>query len=66
MRLKQNALPGQTSHIHFTPETPGTYAIMCTQLCGLGHYRMTATMLILPPNKFDQWLRTHESAGARQ
>jgi len=66
MRLKQNALPGQTSHIHFTPETPGTYAIMCTQLCGLGHYRMTATLLILPPDKFDQWLRTHESAGATQ
>src|SRR6202046_2008726 len=40
LRLKQNAVPGQTIHIHFTPTTPGTYAILCTQLCGLGHYRM--------------------------
>jgi len=61
MRLKQNALPGQTIHIHFTPTVPGTYAILCTQLCGLGHYRMTATMLILPPEKFAAWLQQHEA-----
>ena len=52
LRLKQNAVPGETIHIHFTPTTPGTYAILCTQLCGLGHYRMNATLRILPPDQF--------------
>ena len=61
MRLKQNAVPGMTTHIHFTPTTPGTYAILCTQLCGLGHYRMQATMLILPPEAFNTWLKAHEA-----
>jgi len=61
MRLKQNAVPGMTAHIHFTPTTPGTYAILCTQLCGLGHYRMQATMLILPPEAFNTWLKAHEA-----
>ena len=56
LRLKQNAVPGQTLHIHFTPTTPGTYAILCTQLCGLGHYRMDATLRILVPNDFKAWL----------
>jgi len=56
MRLKQNAVPGQTIHLHFTPTTPGTYAILCTQLCGLGHYRMNATLRILPPDQFAAWL----------
>jgi len=56
MRLKQNAVPGQTIHLHFTPTTPGTYAILCTQLCGLGHYRMNASLRILPPNEFAEWL----------
>ena len=66
MRLKQNAVPGQTAHIHFTPTTPGTYAILCTQLCGLGHYRMQATMLVMPPEKFAAWLAAREAqAGAR-
>jgi cytochrome c oxidase subunit 2 len=61
MRLKQNAIPGQTVHIHFTPQTPGDYAILCTQVCGLGHYRMNATLRVLPPADFATWLRTHEA-----
>jgi cytochrome c oxidase subunit 2 len=60
MRLKQNAIPGQTVHIHFTPQTPGDYAILCTQVCGLGHYRMNATLRVLPPADFTIWLRAHE------
>ncbi|MBB5338724.1 cupredoxin domain-containing protein [Tunturiibacter gelidoferens] len=63
MRLKQNAVPGQTIHLHFTPTTPGTYAILCTQLCGLGHYRMNATLLILPPNQFATWLAAKQKAA---
>ena len=59
LRLKQNALPGQTIHIHFTPITPGTYAILCTQLCGLGHYRMNATLRILPSDQFASWQAAH-------
>ena len=63
LRLKQNALPGQTIHIHFTPITPGTYAILCTQLCGLGHYRMNATLRILPPDQFAAWQATKQKAA---
>ena len=63
MRLKQNAVPGQTIHLHFTPTTPGTYAILCTQLCGLGHYRMNATLLILPPDQFTSWLAAKQKAA---
>src|SRR5260370_779739 len=63
MRLKQNAVPGQTIHLHFTPTTPGTYAILCTQLCGLGHFRMNATLRVLPPEQFATWLATKEKAA---
>jgi cytochrome c oxidase subunit II len=62
MRIKQNALPGQTAHIHFTPQTPGDYAILCTQVCGLGHYRMLATLRVLPPAAFDTWLQAEEAS----
>ncbi len=61
MRLKQDAVPGSTLHVHFTPTTPGTYAILCSQLCGMGHYRMQATLRVLPPDQFDVWMRSHES-----
>ncbi len=63
LRLKQNTIPGQPSHIHFTPTTPGTYAILCTQLCGLGHYRMNATLRIVTPNEFTQWLAERQKAA---
>jgi cytochrome c oxidase subunit 2 len=59
MRLKQNAVPGADIHIHFTPTIPGDYAILCTQLCGLGHYRMTATLRVLPEPAFEAWLQSH-------
>jgi cytochrome c oxidase subunit II len=62
MRLKQNAVPGSTLHIHFTPTVPGTYAILCSQLCGLGHYRMQATLRVLPQDQFDAWLKTRMEA----
>jgi cytochrome c oxidase subunit 2 len=61
MRLKQNAVPGSILHVHFTPTTPGTYAILCSQLCGMGHYRMQATLRVLPQDQFDAWVRSHEA-----
>ena len=60
LRLKQNALPGQIIHVHVTPTVTGTYAILCTQVCGLGHYRMNANLRVLPAEDFDRWLRARE------
>ncbi len=65
MRLKQNAVPGETIHLHFTPTTPGTYAILCTQLCGTGHYRMQANLRILPPAAYSAWLASKQSQGLK-
>jgi len=63
LRLKQNAVPGQAIHVHFTATTPGTYAILCTQLCGLGHYRMNATLRVLPPDQFASWLASKQKVA---
>lgn len=65
LRLKQNAIPGQTMHIHFTPTLPGTYAVLCSQLCGLGHFRMTANLRVLPPAEFDSWRTAHARGGSK-
>jgi cytochrome c oxidase subunit 2 len=65
MRLKQNAVPDQTIHLHFTPTMPGTYAILCTQLCGSGHYRMQANLRVLTPAAFTVWLEAKQAAVDR-
>ena len=64
LRLKQNAIPGQDTHIHFTPTAPGDYAILCTQVCGLGHYRMQAVLHVLAQSDFQRWLAAQQAAPA--
>ena len=56
MRLKQNAVPGLTLHVHFTPVTVGEYPILCTQVCGLGHGHMEARLRVVSPADFQTWL----------
>ncbi len=65
MRIKQNAVPGQSIHIHFTPTVSGTYAILCTQLCGLGHYRMTANLRVVSPAEYELWLASKGRKASR-
>ena len=62
MRLKQDAIPGMTGHLEFTPETPGDYVILCSQVCGLGHYRMQAQMRVVSAEQFESWLAAREAA----
>ena len=66
MRLKQNAVPGETVHLHFTPTTPGTYALLCTQLCGLGHYRMSANLRVLSAEDFEHLARSPPAGHGSQ
>lgn len=60
LRVKQNAVPGESFHVHFTPNKVGTYAVICTQLCGLGHYRMAAQLRVVPEAEFEGWLAGKE------
>ncbi len=59
MRLKQNALPGQLLHVHFTPAAAGTYPILCSQICGSGHARMQARMRVVSAAEYATWLAQH-------
>jgi len=65
MRLKENTVPGLVLHVHFTPTTIGTYPILCSQVCGLGHARMQAVLSVVSPSEFDAWLAARSNAHAR-
>jgi cytochrome c oxidase subunit 2 len=56
MRLKQNAVPGATLHVHFTPVREGVYPVLCSQVCGSGHARMQAHMRIVSQSAYNAWL----------
>ena len=61
MRLKQDAIPGMTGMLQFTPTTPGDYSILCSQVCGLGHYRMQARLRVVSLAQFETWLAARET-----
>jgi cytochrome c oxidase subunit 2 len=64
MRLKQNTVPGLVLHVHFTPMSVGTYPILCSQVCGLGHQRMQARLLVVSPADFSAWMAGRERTRA--
>ena len=49
--------PAWMFRIHFTATKVGKYEIVCTQLCGLGHYNMKAYLDVMSQNDFDDWLK---------
>ena len=56
MRVKQDATPGMVSRTWFTPVKLGAWEIVCSQLCGLGHYRMRGDYRVVSREEWDAWL----------
>ena len=56
MRVKQDAVPGMEVPVWWEPTEPGNYEINCSQLCGLGHYRMRGFVTVQSQAEFDAWL----------
>ncbi|MCW3000248.1 MAG: coxB [Solirubrobacterales bacterium] len=56
MRMKIDAVPGVTTSYRITPNRTGTYAVVCAELCGLGHAVMRQSAYVMPPAQFDAWL----------
>jgi len=58
MRFKQDAVPGMEIRAHLQATQMGTYELVCSQLCGLGHYRMRASVRVVSAEEFQRWLQT--------
>ncbi|MGB3534162.1 MAG: cytochrome c oxidase subunit II [Microcoleaceae cyanobacterium] len=55
-RLKQDAIPGRTTQLRFTPTKPGTYPVVCAELCGGYHGSMKTQMIVEEQNEYDAWV----------
>ncbi len=56
-RQKQDLVPGIHPTLHITPNKLGTYPVICTELCGLGHALMRSRVVVMEPEAFDRWAR---------
>ena len=68
MRVKQDAIPGMQIPVWFIPTVTTAdmrrnlgkadfeYEIACSQLCGLGHYRMRGVVIVETADEFQKWM----------
>lgn len=55
LRVKADAIPGQTTQTWFVAEEPGEYEAWCFELCGVGHSQMRADVIVMEPSEFEEW-----------
>jgi cytochrome c oxidase subunit 2 len=69
-RIKRDAVPagagGDEIDDDFvvTPNKEGTFSLICTELCGIGHATMRATVVVESQAEFDQWVSDQKAAVA--
>jgi len=56
LRVKQDAVPGLEMPVWFVPTREGQWDIACSQLCGLGHYRMRGFVNVQSAPEYDKWM----------
>jgi cytochrome c oxidase subunit 2 len=63
-RMKQDAVQGITTRTVVTPTRTGTFPVVCTEFCGLGHALMRAQARVLTAQEFDAWVREQKRLAA--
>jgi len=55
LRLKQDVLPGRYTYLSFTADKPGVYHLLCAELCGSEHSRMTGRLVLMNAADYAKW-----------
>ena len=55
LRVKSDAIPGQTTDTWFRANEPAEYTARCYELCGAGHSFMTAQVVVMEPSAYQDW-----------
>jgi cytochrome c oxidase subunit II len=59
-RMKQDAVEGITTHTTVTPTQLGTFPVVCTELCGLGHALMRSRARVLSQSDYEAWVEEQQ------
>ena len=60
---KSDAVPGVETTLVITPTRVGSYSLVCTELCGLGHATMRAQVQVVERAEYDEFLERAASGG---
>jgi cytochrome c oxidase subunit 2 len=59
-RIKIDAIPGRVNTIWFEAKEPGEYRIQCFEFCGVGHFTMISTVIVMEPEEYHRWYSSLE------
>jgi len=68
-RIKRDLVPRGAGgdevddEVRVTPDVEGTYNVVCTELCGVGHSTMRALAVVESQEDFDAWIQETSKAG---
>ncbi len=65
-RVKMDLVPGLVTYQWFTPTVPGTYEILCEELCGTGHFAMRGKVVVDEPAAYQAWLGRQQTFAQTQ
>lgn len=63
MRVKKDAMPDRVTETFITATEPGSYPIVCTELCGAGHAVMRSQLVVTSDADFRAWLAGQQKAA---
>lgn len=66
LRIKQDATPGLSIPTWCVPTIEGKYDIVCSQLCGIGHYRMKGFANVVSEEEFEEWKKEQKEEAAEE
>ncbi|MFC6735746.1 cytochrome c oxidase subunit II [Halolamina salina] len=66
LRVKSDAIPGETTETWFEASETGTYSAHCYELCGQGHSYMDAEVIVMPQDEYQDWYASQTASANNQ
>lgn len=57
-RAKMDMVPGMVTYFWVTPTRPGRFEVLCAELCGVAHYAMRGSVVVVEDEaEYEAWLQ---------
>jgi cytochrome c oxidase subunit II len=60
-RAKMDIVPGFITYFWFTPTRTGTFEVLCSELCGIGHADMRGRVIVDSESDYQSWLQQQKT-----
>lgn len=66
LKVKSDAIPGQTTDTWLVTDEPAEYTANCYELCGSGHSFMQAPVVVMDADAYEEWYAGTSANGSNE